>query len=116
MAVLVNTVVGSGPFAVTRNTLSANDTITYIPGNGQILQIYNATAGSLTVVVKGSLASATYPVAGSGGTTIDATVGKSIVIAAGLTYALNLDSLPAYLLGVITITGGTAATATILTN
>ncbi len=114
MAVIAQTA-RSAVGELTRTVLGASDTLTYVANSSQILNLANGSGGSLTVAIKGSAPSATYPVAGSGGTTVDLTAGKSIVIANGKTFEVNLDAIAAYLTGngTVTITGGTAIVATL---
>jgi hypothetical protein len=114
MAVIAQTARGAVA-ELTRTVLSASDTLTYVPNTNQYLELDNNTAGSLTVVIKGSAPSAAFPVPGTGGTTIDLSTGRSIVIAASKTFGISLDSIAPYLAGtgVVTITGGTAIIATL---
>jgi hypothetical protein len=104
---------GSGVKTVTETTMTASDTLTYIPGAGQILRLRNATAGALTVTITGSAAvSRTYPeggtvnyAAGFSTGSIGATTGDVLV---------KLDSISAYLDGTVTLTGGTGIKASLL--
>lgn len=116
MAVIALTSRTSGVFTVNKTTLSASDTLAYAPGTGQLLELFNSTGGALTATIKGAGASATYPVPGTAGTTIDATAGKAVTVAAGATQAILLDNLPAYLIGAVTVTGGTGLVASVLGN
>ena len=101
---------GSGVRTVTKTTMTASDTFTYIQNAGQLLVLRNTTAGALTVTITGSTAqSQTSP---DGGTTnyaagystgsIPATTGE---------VAIPLDSIKGYLQGTLTLTGGTGITA-----
>lgn len=116
MAVIVQTAL-AGVLDMTRTTLTAGpDTFTYVPNSGQVLEIANNTGGSLTVVIKGTAPSATFPVPGSGGTVVDLSAGKSIVVGINKSFRIALDSIASYLAGTgaVTVTGGTAAIATLV--
>lgn len=115
MAVIAATSRGSVVNA-TRTTLTASDTLTYVPGTGQVLEVTNDTGSPLTVVIKGSAPSAAYPIPGTGGTTIDLSAGKSTVIATAKSYVFALDTLSNYLTGnnTVTVSGGTAGVATLI--
>jgi len=100
MAVLTSTALQgvNGTVTATVNTASASDTMTYVAGTNQLVELDNTTGGSLTVVIKGTAPSATYPVAGTS-TTIDLSAGLSIVVAAAAKKIINLDKITAYLAG-----------------
>jgi hypothetical protein len=103
-----------GPAArpVTRTTMTASDTLTYNAGRNAMLVLDNTTAGALTVVLDGS-GGTTVPVAGVG--SVDVSAGYSTgSIAAGACVAIPLDSISAYLQGVIAITGGVGIKASLL--
>lgn len=103
---------GAGKRAVTVTTMTASDTLTYKSGQGQILILRNGTAGPLTPIIDGA-GSTTYPVQGVG--SIDVSAGYSVgAIAAGAQVAIPLDTIRAYLVGVIAITGGTGLSASLL--
>ena len=114
IAITQNTV---GATTLTRTTMTASDTLAYVPGAGQQLYLANNTAGSLTVTITGSTAPATYVIPGTGGSTIAPSAGKVIgPIPANTTVEVSLDDLSLYLQGTITLTGGTGITATVLSN
>lgn len=103
---------GAGKRAVTLTTMTASDTLTYNPNQGQILILRNTTAAALTPVIDGA-GSTTYPVQGIG--SVDVSTGYAVgSIAAGTEVAIPLDTIRAYLAGVITITGGTGLSASLL--
>ena len=113
MALLIPTAVGGSLVRnVTENTLTASDTLTYLPGTGQMLRLRNTTAGALTVTLTGSAAvSKTYAdggvvnyAAGYSTGSIGATTGDVLI---------PLDSISGYLQGTVTITGGTGIKATL---
>lgn len=113
MATIVATSMqGAGKRAVTVTTMTASDTFTYNPGQGQILILRNGTAGALTPIIDGAGAT-TIPVQGIG--SVDVSTGYSVgAIAAGAQVAIPLDTIRAYLVGVIAITGGTGLSASLL--
>ncbi|KQP02454.1 hypothetical protein [Pseudorhodoferax sp. Leaf265] len=91
-----------GPFAATIATLSADDTITINPKKKQLLVLTNTTGGSLTATIDGTLGT-TVSVPGVG--SVDVSAGKAIVVAAGLSVAVMLNTISAYCQGVVHITG-----------
>lgn len=92
--------------------MTASDTFTYKAGQWQILILRNGTAGSLTPIIDGAGAT-TIPVQGVG--SVDVSAGYSVgAIAAGAQVAIPLDTIQAYLVGVIAITGGTGLSASLL--
>jgi hypothetical protein len=111
MAALTSTVLQSatGVATATVNTASASDTLTYVAGSGQLVEMDNTTGGSLTLNIKGSAPSAAYPVSGTS-TTIDLSAGYSVTIAAGAKKIINLDKIKAYLTGTNVVTLSGAAT------
>lgn len=114
MAALTSTSIrAGGVVSTTENTLTASDTFTWnaqIPG--AILVLRNGTAGALSPVITGSLASAAIPVSGYG--TVSAASLAVGSIPAGQSRVIPLDSRREFLQGVITITGGTGIVATLL--
>lgn len=103
---------GSGSRAVTITTLGASDTFTYKPGTGQILVLNNVTAGALTPNIDGAGGS-TVAVQGVG--SVDVSTGYTTPsIGIGAYAAIPLDSISAYLKGVIAVTGGDAMEAALL--
>ena len=111
MAVLTSTSLSSATSVAlaTVNTASASDTMTYVAGTGQLVEMDNTTGGSLSLVIKGSAPSAVYPVKDTG-TTTDLSAGYSVVVAAGAKKIINLDKIKAYLTGSGTVTLSGAAT------
>lgn len=102
--------VGSRVLAVT--TLGASDTLTYKPGYGQVLVLDNVTAGALTPLIDGA-GGTTVPVKGIGN--VDVSGGYTVPsIAAGAKAIIPLDSISAYLQGVVTVTGGTGIKASLI--
>jgi hypothetical protein len=109
MAVIAITQKNTLPGLVTKTTLTTGpDTLAYVAGSGMIMELENTTASSITVTLLGASASASYVVAGTGGTTINAAAGKAYVIAAGTTQSIPLDLLSVYLQGAVTLTSSAA--------
>lgn len=96
-----------GAFAATESTLTSSDTITIAPGKCQLLALRNATAGALTITVKGA-DSITANIPGYGGS-VSLSAGYQITLAANEQKAVILSTISLYLQGVVTITGGTGA-------
>ena len=118
MAVIAITKRTEAPVNLTRTTLTASDTLAYAAGASQVIEFTNTTASPVVVAIRGSGASAVFPIPGTAGTTVDLTGGKSITVpgVVGATTAINLDALPSYMVGNITVTNGTGCTATVLSN
>lgn len=104
----------NGTVTDTVHTLAASDTFTYTPAINMTAVFSNTTGGSLTVNLKGSAPSATYPVVGTGEVK-DLTSGYSITVAAGAQKSINLDTIKLYLAGnnTVTMTGAATLKATI---
>jgi hypothetical protein len=95
--------------AVTTTVLSASDTLTYVAGSGQVLELTNDTAGTLTANIDGS-GSTTLFVQGLG-QTVDVSAGYNVALAAGQTKQVKLDNISAWLQGVVTVTGASGVKA-----
>lgn len=109
-AITATAMTGSGARVVTETTASASDTFTYQAGD--VLVIRNASGGALTPLIDGA-GGTTYPVPGLGN--VDVSGGLTLAsIANGATVAIPLDSIRAYLQGVITMTGADDAVISIL--
>lgn len=102
----------AGSFAPTRTTLSSSDTLVYDSAKNQFLIVENPTGGSLTLNIDGS-GSTTIAVPGYGGT-VSVASGYNITVAAGAVAAVNLNTINAFLLGTVTCTGASGATAMII--
>lgn len=111
MAAIANTTFKGvkAPVTVARTVLSASDTLTYVPGSGQVLSLYNTTAALVTITITGAGATTISP-DGYGGT-ISVAAGKAIPVPASSTVNVNLDTIAAYLVGAVTLTLGTGVTA-----
>lgn len=99
----------NGRVVVSRTVLSAADTLVYVGGRGQLLELYNTTAADVTVTIDGSTSTTIAP-SGYGGT-VDVSAGKAIIVPASSTVAVNLDTISAYLGGTVAVTGGVGVTA-----
>lgn len=116
MAVIAATsgVLGSGSNGavnLTRTTLTASDTFTYVQGAGQVLSLYNTTASLVTVTLVGSAPTPLTP-SGFGGT-VSTAGGKAIAVPASGWTSVELDDIWAFLTGngTVTATGGTGLVA-----
>lgn len=98
----------AGEFAAAITTLSADDTITINTSKKQLLVFRNTTGGSLTATIDGD-AGTTVAVPGIGNVSVAA--GLAVIVAAGLSKAVVLNTISAYCQGVVHITG--AATMTV---
>ncbi len=113
MAAITSITPTAGAFAATPATLTASDTITFAPGKKQLAIFRNGTAGALNPVIDGAA-----------GSTVDgSTLGLGVVnVAAGFTFALAageqkavvLSTISAYCQGVVTITGASGASLTLI--
>lgn len=112
MAVITATsMTGSGSRALAVTTLGSSDTLTYT--KGAILILDNVTAGALTPLLDGADGT-TVQVAGIGSVSVAA--GYTVPsIAAGARAVIPLDTISAYLQGVVTVTGGSGIKASLLT-
>lgn len=112
MAVITQTngVLGAnGAVAVASYTLTASDTLAYVAGTGQILELTNTTGGTLTVNIDGAGSTTIQP---KGlGQTIDVSAGYNITLTNGQTKTVPLDSISVWLLGTIAVTGAAGVTA-----
>ncbi len=97
-----------GAFAAARTTLSSSDTITRDTRFKQILHLHNPTGGPLTLLIDGD-----------GGTSVNApglgavsvASGYSITVPAGEVRVVDLDTINAYTLGVVTLSGAATLVA-----
>jgi len=109
-AVTATSMLGSGARTVSKLTAGASDTITYQAGD--ILLINNDSGGALTPTIDGA-GGTTWPAPGLGNVSVAAGLTLSS-IADGAMVAIPLDTIKAYLQGVITITGADGAEISIL--
>jgi len=105
-------VTGSGEKVVTVTTLGASDTLIFKKGVNASLVLNNVSGGALTPLIVGADAT-TQPCEGIGN--VDVSSGFQLgSIGVGVTVILPLDSISAYLKGIITVTGGDAIEAQLL--
>lgn len=113
MAIITaSSITGSNAQPVTVTVLGASDTFSFDSAKNPVLVLNNVTAGALTPLIDGA-DSTTQPCSGIGN--IDVSAGLTLAsIGIGATVAIPLNSISAYLKGVITITGGDAIEAQLL--
>ena len=97
-----------GAFAVTEQTLTASDTLTFTPARKQLLVLRNDTAGSLTATIDGADGT-TVSVPGVGSVSVAS--GLAIAVPANSVRAVVLSTISSYLQGVVAVTGGTGIKA-----
>lgn len=101
-----------GAFTPTKTILSASDVLTFVTGANQELIMYNITASAVPVTFAGA-GSTTVTVTGAGALT--ASVASLVVtVPANGFQVVRLDTIPAYLKGVVTVTGGVGVIATVI--
>lgn len=114
MAIIVGTSIYADAVAVepTVTTLEGADTLSYLgKKKKQLLEVANATGGSLTITLLGDAASA-FSVPGYG--EVDPTAGYQFTVADGETFSVLLSGVDKFINdadGSISVTGGTGATA-----
>ena len=113
MATIVSSAIAAGANTITKTTLTASDTFTYVPRGRQVLILENVTAGALTVNIDGDGAT-TVNVGGVGAVDISGGFSTGEIAIDGIV-AIPLDSISEYLAGTIEVTGGTGIEATLLT-
>lgn len=113
MAVIAATSLqGTGSRVVTETTLTGTDSFVYNADRKAILQFDNPTVGALSPIIDGD-GGTNVSVPGVG--LVSVAGGYAVgSIAAGASVAIPLDSISAYLAGVIGITGGTGLVARLL--
>lgn len=111
-AIVATSISGQGSIAVTETTLNGSDTFVYKVGG--ILILRNATGGSLTPVVDGD-GSTSLSNENDGLGVVDLSGGYSLgAIAPAAVIVVRLDTIKAYLAGIISINTGTGLIATLL--
>lgn len=114
MALIASTSLNQvGAFTATKTVLTAADTLTYTPNDNQILVMYNITAAPVIVTIDGADGT-TVVVPGAGGSTFSVAAGLAVTVPADGYQVVRLDTIPAYLKGVVAVTGGVGVVATIL--
>ena len=97
-----------GAFTSTGTVLSADDTITFNSKKKQLLVLTNTTGGSLTCTIDGSTGT-TVQVTGVGSVSVAS--GLAIVVAAGVSKSVVLNTVSAYCSGVVHLLGASGLTA-----
>ena len=111
-AITATSMRGNGSRAVAVTTLGASDTFTYSAGKSPVLVLNNVTGGALTPNIDGDDGT-TFGCNGLGD--VDVSGGLTLAsIPAGDSAAIPLNTISAYLSGVITMTGGTGIEAQLL--
>ena len=118
MAAITITTRQAVPHAASVTALSASDTLAYVPKKNMVMELRNTTASPVVVTIDGADASAAFPVAGTGGLTVDLSVGKAVTVpgVVGATMVVPLDAMINFLQGTVAVTGGTGVTATVLSD
>lgn len=101
----------NGPVNLTRTTMTASDTLTFVQGSGQMLAMYNTTAAAVNVTLVGTAPTSLSP-DGYGGT-LSTAGGKVVTVPANGWTMVELDDIWAFLTGsgTVTVTNGTGLTA-----
>lgn len=112
--VALSSLAGVGDKIVTETTLTSSNTMSgYVPGKGQILRLRNATAGSLTPLITGSLS--TSETNSDAQAVINYAAGWTCQpIPAGVVREIALDRIGKYLKGIINIANATGIVATLI--
>jgi hypothetical protein len=111
-AITATALTGSGQRTMTKTTLNGTDSFVY--SAGAILVLENSSGGPLSPTIVGADATTTA-VKGYGD--LDVSGGYAVgSIADGVTKVIPLDSIAAYLVGVLSITSATGITASLLTK
>lgn len=111
---IAKTSLRTGRAVVAQTTLDGTtDGFAYAPSRGEVLILRNPTTAALSPVIDGADATV-VDVPGVGN--VDLSAGYAVgSIAAGAVVAVSLDSIRAYLIGEITITGGAGLVAALTT-
>jgi hypothetical protein len=113
MATIVSTLrTKYAAYTVNSTTMTASDTLTYVSGNDQELEVTNTTGSPIVLTIAGSGATTITP-SGYGGS-ISVAAGKAFTIAANATQNIPLDGHSAFLAGTISLTGGTGLVARLI--
>lgn len=114
MATISNTSLAvAGPFNPTKTILGASDVLTFTAGTNQMLVMYNITASPVVVTIDGA-SGTTVSVPGAGATTVSVASGLDVTVPADGFTVVRCDTIPAYLNGVVAVTGGTGVIACVL--
>jgi hypothetical protein len=100
-----------GAFAAALTTLSASDTITRDTRFKQILVLRNPTGATLTLTIDGD-GGGNINAPGLG--VVNTGPGLQIAVSAGLSMAVDLDTIDAYTKGAVTLSGASGMVAQLL--
>lgn len=101
-----------GPVNPTKTILGASDTFTWTTGQGAELWMYNITAAPVVVTMVGAGAT-TVALPNAGTATANLAAGLAITVPADGFTVVRLDTCSNYLVGALTLTGGTGVIACI---
>lgn len=108
-AIATTTSQGAGQRTAVTTTLTASDTFAYTYGLGQLLILFNSTAGTITPTIVGdTVVNFTPPEVG---VAFNAIAGFPVAVTAGQMIVINLDEQYRLLSPTNTITAGTGLTA-----
>jgi len=111
-AITATSMSGAGSRVLVLTTLNGTDSLTYEIGD--ILTLRNPTGSSISPTIDGA-GGTTWPAPGVG--TVSVSAGLPLgAIAAGTGIVVRMDSISAYLQGVIAITSGSGLIGSILRN
>ncbi len=112
--VTLNSLSGVGDKLIAEVTLGAgNNPVNYTPGKKQVLRLRNATGGSLTPKITGTLAQAATDAGAQA--VIPYNLGWTCTaIPAGAVRDISLDSISKYLVGVVNISDANGIVATLV--
>lgn len=99
----------NGPFTPTVTTLTAADTLVYLPSRHQLLELRNTTGTPVVVTIDGDGGTTISP-AGYGGT-ISVASGKPITVPANGIQSVVLSTISAFTQGTVAVTGGVGVVA-----
>lgn len=108
-AIATTTSQGSGQRTAVANTLTASDTFAYTYGLGQLLILFNSTAGTITPQIVGD--TAWNFTSAETGTVVAAVGGHGVNVLPNQMAIINLDEEYRLLSPTNTITAGTGLTA-----
>ena len=107
----------NGGYAVTKISMGASDTFTFVPGTAQILHLHNTTASPVVITMVGTAPVAITPVGAIAiGGSVATSAGYAITVPTSGIEAINLDTIAPYLQGtlVVTATNGTGVDASLI--
>ena len=112
-AIVATSILGAGSRVITETTLNGTDSLTFNVAKNQILTLRNPTGAPITATLVGSTAT-TQSFEGLPSVSVAAGYSTTAIAATTGIVSIPLNTIRAYLVGVITITGGTGLVATLL--